>query len=170
MPRGDGPFKVLARINDNAYKIELPDDYYGVSNTFNVADLSPFFGHEETESRSTPFQEGEDDEDTPHDVQDSDVYKGPLTRTRAQLLQHEVNLVINECDHSSTKNYLLPNGSTLLVLTTQVPRGGHGKSVQVLEEQAAVPVMVPDSVPNVRQELYQSRKLHHKYPTPLEAS
>ena len=170
MPRGDGPFKVLARINDNAYKIELPDDYYGVSNTFNVADLSPFFGHEETESRSTPFQEGEDDEDTPHDVQDSDVYKGPLTRARAQLLQHEVNLVINECDHASTKNYLLPNGSTLLVLTTQVPRGGHGKSVQVLEEQAAVPVMVPDSVPNVRQELYQSRKLHHKYPTPLEAS
>ena len=27
MPRGDGPFQVLARINDNAYKIDLPGEY-----------------------------------------------------------------------------------------------------------------------------------------------
>ena len=38
-PRGDGPFKVLERINDNAYKIDLPSEYR-VSSTFNVADLS----------------------------------------------------------------------------------------------------------------------------------
>jgi len=31
----------LERINDNAYKVELPGDY-GVSATFNVADLSPY--------------------------------------------------------------------------------------------------------------------------------
>jgi hypothetical protein len=24
MPRADGPFKILAKINDNAYKLELP--------------------------------------------------------------------------------------------------------------------------------------------------
>jgi hypothetical protein len=66
MPRGDGPFRVLARINDNAYKIDLSNDY-GVSTTFNVADLTPYFGDDELESRTTPFQEGEDDADIPTD-------------------------------------------------------------------------------------------------------
>jgi hypothetical protein len=42
-PRADGPFKALRKINDNAYEIDLPDTY-GVSSSFNVANLSPFFG------------------------------------------------------------------------------------------------------------------------------
>jgi hypothetical protein len=31
----------VERINDNAYKLDLPGEY-GVSASFNVADLSPF--------------------------------------------------------------------------------------------------------------------------------
>ncbi|KAK1595654.1 hypothetical protein QYE76_017288 [Lolium multiflorum] len=46
-PRGDGPFKVLKRINDNAYVVDIPTSKYLVSNTFNVSDLSPYHGDEE---------------------------------------------------------------------------------------------------------------------------
>ena len=59
-PRGDGPFKVLKRINDNAYVIDIPSTKYSVSNTFNISDLSPYHGEEELpESRSTLSQGGE---------------------------------------------------------------------------------------------------------------
>ncbi|WVZ62404.1 hypothetical protein U9M48_012160 [Paspalum notatum var. saurae] len=62
MPRAVGPFKVLEKIDDNAYKLELPTDF-GVSPTFNIADLKPYFGEEdELASRTTSFQEEEDDE------------------------------------------------------------------------------------------------------------
>ncbi|WVZ93958.1 hypothetical protein U9M48_039907 [Paspalum notatum var. saurae] len=63
MPRADGPFKIIEKINDNAYKLELPPEF-GVSPTFNIADLKSYLGEEdELESRRTPLQEGEDDED-----------------------------------------------------------------------------------------------------------
>nr|GEV03542.1 RNA-directed DNA polymerase, eukaryota, reverse transcriptase zinc-binding domain protein [Tanacetum cinerariifolium] len=63
-PRGDGPFRVLKKINDKAYKIELPG-HYNVSVTFNVTDLSPYKGDsdDEPDSGSSLFLEGEDDAD-----------------------------------------------------------------------------------------------------------
>jgi hypothetical protein len=68
MPKEVGPYKIIEKINDNAYKLELPLEF-GVSPTFNILDLKPYLGEEgELESRMTPIQEGEDDEDiTPLD-------------------------------------------------------------------------------------------------------
>nr|AAX96591.1 retrotransposon protein, putative, Ty3-gypsy sub-class [Oryza sativa Japonica Group]ABA93201.1 retrotransposon protein, putative, Ty3-gypsy subclass [Oryza sativa Japonica Group] len=92
MPRADGPFKVLAKINENAYKIDLPADF-GVSPTFNVADLKPYLGEEdELESRTTQMQEGEDDEDiTTIDTSTSPhiQHDGPITRARARQLNYQ---------------------------------------------------------------------------------
>ncbi|KAG7583645.1 Integrase catalytic core [Arabidopsis suecica] len=59
MPRIDGPFKVLKRINNNAYSLDLQGKY-NVSNSFNVADLIPFIA-DNTDLRSNPSQLGEDD-------------------------------------------------------------------------------------------------------------
>ena len=58
--------------------INKQDDDHGVSKTFNVVDLTPYFGLEESESRTTPFREGDDDEaistkqdvNQAHDVED----------------------------------------------------------------------------------------------------
>ena len=59
LPRADGTFKVLARYNNNAYKIDLPCDKYNVSDIFNVSNLSPYHGDEDFDPRSDLSQGGE---------------------------------------------------------------------------------------------------------------
>ena len=90
MPQADGPFKLLEKINNNAYKLELPADF-GVSPTFNIADLKPYLGeNDEMASRMTSIQEGKDDEDIP--AVDATAaatppsLQGPMTRARARQL------------------------------------------------------------------------------------
>jgi len=85
-PRGDGPFQVLSKINDNAYKIDLPAEF-GISATFNVADLSPFdVGDEDFNSRSNSLKEGGDDEDQPRSIDNEAIQGlgGPMTRARTK--------------------------------------------------------------------------------------
>ena len=53
-PKGDRPFQILEKINENAYKVDLPGEF-NVSATFNVADLSPFDVGDDL--RSNPFEE-----------------------------------------------------------------------------------------------------------------
>ncbi|CAG7870317.1 unnamed protein product, partial [Brassica rapa] len=59
MPRTDGPFTVLERINNNAYKIDLQGKY-SINSTFNVADLIPFRA-DDLDLRTNPFKGGGDD-------------------------------------------------------------------------------------------------------------
>jgi hypothetical protein len=79
MPCATGSFKVLEKINDNAYKLELPPEF-GVSPTFNILDLKPYLGEEdEHKSSTTPIQEGEDNED----ISPLHTMQGPITRACA---------------------------------------------------------------------------------------
>jgi hypothetical protein len=102
MPRAAGPFKVLTKINDNAYVLDLPAEF-GVSTSFNVADLKPYAGEdEELPSRTTSVQEGEDDEDitstsTPAAPSPQAPPSGPLTRARARELNFVMVLKNEGC-------------------------------------------------------------------------
>ena len=58
MPRAAGSFKIIEKINDNVYKLELPSEF-GVSPTSNISYLKSYLGDEdELESRTTSVQEG----------------------------------------------------------------------------------------------------------------
>jgi hypothetical protein len=51
MSRAAGPYKILEKINDNTYKLELPPEFE-ISPTFNISDLKPYLVEEdELESR-----------------------------------------------------------------------------------------------------------------------
>jgi len=52
---------MLEKVNNNAYKIDFLGEY-GVSYTFNVADLKPYYKNDLLEHlRESSFQQGEDD-------------------------------------------------------------------------------------------------------------
>ena len=80
--------KCLKKFNDNAYKLDLPADF-GVSPTFNIANLKPYLGEDdELPSRTTSIQEEGDDEDisstvTPVATPTSVIPLGPMTRAHA---------------------------------------------------------------------------------------
>ncbi|KAG7536993.1 Zinc knuckle CX2CX4HX4C [Arabidopsis suecica] len=91
MPRIDGPFKVLKRINNNAYSLDLQGKY-NVSNSFNVADLIPFIA-DNTDLRSNPFQLGEDDvimESLDHGAKDQHVPEDILDHQAGDVIEQDI--------------------------------------------------------------------------------
>jgi hypothetical protein len=113
MPRVNGPIKIIEKINDNAYKLELPPEF-GVSPTFNISDLRPYLGEEDAlESSTTSIQEGEDDEDITamdmHEASPLDIQpiQGPITTARARQLNLEVSSFLS-VPINNFKNDLLP--------------------------------------------------------------
>ncbi|WVZ93481.1 hypothetical protein U9M48_039456 [Paspalum notatum var. saurae] len=123
MPRAD-------EINDNAYKLELPPEF-GVSPTFNNADLKPYLGEEEElGSRTTPLQEGEDEEDiSPMHTSDtpSIVMHGPLTKARARQLNQQVSSFLSSSLYTY-EDSMLPNVSIDYILLKNLgeEHEGHG--------------------------------------------
>ncbi|XP_071933764.1 uncharacterized protein [Coffea arabica] len=76
LPRGDGPFQVIKRINDNAYKLDLPDD--------------------EADLRTNPFEEEEDDTNQETPLRTIRVPLGPVTRARAKKMREELQGLVHE--------------------------------------------------------------------------
>ena len=109
-PRGDGPFQVLKRINDNAYKLDLPGEY-NISATFNVSDLSLFDVGDD--SRSNPFEERGNDKDQHETLQDPlHVPSGPITRARSKKINEVfVGLIQENWQHETLQDPLhVPSG------------------------------------------------------------
>ncbi|XP_033138902.1 uncharacterized protein LOC117131538, partial [Brassica rapa] len=102
MPRIDGPFEIIKKIGNNAYKLDL-QGRYDVSNSFNITDLVPYFA-DEPDLRTNPFQEGGDDmimdrhkdgdkefKDQSREEDDALVIPpGPITRAKARRLKEAV--------------------------------------------------------------------------------
>ena len=59
---GDGPFQVLKKVNDNAYKLDILSEY-NVSATFNISNLS--FSDVGDYSRLNSFEETRNNENQP---------------------------------------------------------------------------------------------------------
>ena len=92
-PRGDGPFQVLERINDNAYKLDLPGEY-NISATFNVFDLFPFDIGDD--SRMNPFEERGNDENQQSFKDPLHVPVRPITRARSKKIKEAINGLIQD--------------------------------------------------------------------------
>ena len=79
-PRGDDPYQVLERINNNAYKIDLSGEF-SIHSTFNVTNLTSFdVGDDFCDLRMSPFEEGENDKD--YGV--PNVPTGSITQSKAK--------------------------------------------------------------------------------------
>jgi hypothetical protein len=138
MPRGAGPYKILEKINDNAYKLELPPEFR-VSPTFNIADLKPYLGEEdELESRTTPLQEGEDDED----VTSIHTINGSITRSCARQLILQVRSTLVNCVSELTLGAM----DVLMIRNLGEDQQVLGKGLVVEEEQQGHPQQEGDQV------------------------
>ena len=116
---------MLARYNNNAYKIDLPRDKYNMSYIFNVKDLSSFHGDEEFDPRSDLSQGGGGD-DTEHpkvipmDLPTSPTAPiGPMTRARAKTIEDKVNSLLSELPLSMHETWLLPKSELLCMIRYQ---------------------------------------------------
>ena len=82
------------RINDNAYKLDLPSEY-NISVTFNVSNLSPF--NVGIDSRTNPFEKRKNDENQQAPLKDPlHVPVVPITRVRSKKIKKALNGLIQE--------------------------------------------------------------------------
>uniref|UniRef100_A0A2N9G1L0 Integrase catalytic domain-containing protein n=1 Tax=Fagus sylvatica TaxID=28930 RepID=A0A2N9G1L0_FAGSY len=133
-PRGDGPFQILEKINDNAYKVDLPGEYK-VSATFNVSDLSPFDVGED--SWSNPFEErGNDGNQGGPSLKDPlQVPDGPITRSRAKKIKEAMQGLVQSTWDEASKSPTIKGFHSA---------GSYQKTLDILYEHFFWPKMKKD--------------------------
>ena len=121
-PRRDGPFQVQERINDNAYKLDLPGEY-NISATFNVFDLSPFDVGDD--SRTNPFEERGNDENYKAFKDPLHVPIGPITKARSKKIKEALNELIQEIwvDFNVRHSKLGPKEDEVVINLIQAIKG-----------------------------------------------
>ena len=121
-PRRDGPFQVQERINDNAYKLDLPSEY-NISATFNVFDLSPFDVGDD--SRTNPFEERGNDENYKAFKDPLHVPIGPITKARSKKIKEALNELIQEiwADFNVRHSKLGPKEDEVVINLIQAIKG-----------------------------------------------
>ncbi|XP_071924840.1 uncharacterized protein [Coffea arabica] len=123
LPRGDRPFQVMARINDNAYKLNLPGEY-NVSATFNVSDLSPYLADDEVDLRTKLSQEEGNDDEVGGAIQVEQVKMplGPMTRARTKRLNETLQTLVRAGQESSGEPKAIEglNEARLVVLVSAI--------------------------------------------------
>ena len=142
-PRADGPFKVLARYNDNAYKIDIPRDKYSVSDIFNIKDLLPYHGDEDFDPRTDLPQGRGDDAEHPKVIPmdlplPHQVPSGPMARACARALETEVTSLLSQVHFDDHETWLLPQTETLCILKYQGVSHGDAKEQGESEEEDGV--------------------------------
>ena len=143
-PRGDEPFQVLEKINDNAYKLNLPREYGYISATFNVTDLSLFDVGNKSGSRMNPFEEEGNDRGATSSSNDPlHGIGGPMIRSKTkrmkQALQGGLLLKIKEKENQR-KLRDAPNWVTILQIDEDALR--------------------PTSRITLRSPIYKTRSIH----------
>lgn len=152
-PRGDGPFQVVERINDNAYKIDLPGEY-SVSATFNVSDLSlfEFSDYNEIDSRTNPPKEGGTDmnsRDTTLDTSSSQgVDHGEMKQPKLEAKEEE-----NQASSRSWDPLQGIDGPMTRARARRMKETLNGLIIQAQSEEVSCKIIKPNFI-NVLQVLF----------------
>ena len=115
---------MLERINDNAYRLDLPGEY-NVSATFNVTDLSPFVVGDD-DLRANPSQEEGNDEDIKV-VKTRDPIRvpvRPVTRARAKRFKEELNNLVQGVLQQEESVFTIEGEQRLVMLIKFNLQGG----------------------------------------------